>query len=185
MEEPLDRALHVNVDPLVDGVLLQGADHLQAGAVAHVGEARVAMAAEVPLENESLLGAVEQGAPFLQLKNPLGSLLRVDLGHAPVVEHLAAAHRVAEVDLPVVLGVDVAHRGGDAALGHHRVGFAEERFANQGGLDSLGRRFDRRAQSGAAGADHDNIVLVALVFFFCSHQNSLKSTIIPVATRRT
>ena len=32
-----------------------------------------------------------------------GAFLRVELGHAPVVQHLAAAHRVAEVDLPVVL----------------------------------------------------------------------------------
>ena len=40
---------HVEFDPLVDGVILQGADHLETGAVADVRQARVAMAAEVAL----------------------------------------------------------------------------------------------------------------------------------------
>ena len=50
LEQALDVALHVHVDALVHGVLLERADHLEAGAVAHVGEARVAVPAEVALE---------------------------------------------------------------------------------------------------------------------------------------
>ena len=49
LEQALDIALHVDVDALVHGVLLERADHLEAGAVADVGEARVAVAAEVAL----------------------------------------------------------------------------------------------------------------------------------------
>jgi hypothetical protein len=60
----------------------------------------------------------------------------VELRHAPVVEHLAAAHGVAEVDLPVVLGPDVAHGGGYAALGHDGVGLAQQRLADQGGAQA-------------------------------------------------
>ena len=126
LQEPLDLALHVDVDALVDAVVLERPDHLEAGPVADVGQARIAMAAEVALEDASVLGAIEQGAPALQLEHALGRFLGVQLRHPPVVQHLAAAHRVAEMDLPVVLGPDVAERGGDPALGHDRVRLAQE-----------------------------------------------------------
>ena len=35
-------------------------------------------------------------------------------------------------------GIDVAHCGRDAAFRHYRMGFAEQRFTNQRGLDALG-----------------------------------------------
>ena len=128
-------------------VLLERADHLEAGAVADVREARVAVAAEVALEDAAVLRAVEERAPLLELVHAVGRLLRVDLRHAPVVEDLAAAHGVAEVDLPVVLRVDVAERRGDAALGHHRVRLAEERLADERRLGAQRRRLDGGAQA--------------------------------------
>jgi hypothetical protein len=79
---------------------------------------------------------------------------------ASLVDVLSAAHRVGEVDAPVVAIVDVAHRRRHAALRHHRVGLAEERLADQPHTYSLRRRFDRRPQSRAAGADHDHVVLM-------------------------
>src|SRR5205085_3519063 len=118
-------------DALVHGVLLEDADHLEAGAVTNVREPRVAVAAEVALEDEPVLRPVEQRAPFLELEDPVGRLLRVELRHPPVVEQLPAAHGVAEVDAPVVLLPYVPERGGDAALGHDGVGLAEERLADQ------------------------------------------------------
>src|SRR5664280_606592 len=87
----------------------------------------------------------------------------MELGHAPVVEHLAAPHGVAEVDLPVVLGLDVPEGGGDAALGHHRVGLAQQRLAHQGGAQPHGLRLDGRPQAGAAGTDDDDVEVVGLV----------------------
>ena len=86
-----------------DDLLLQGADQLQAGAVADVRQARVLVAAEVALADLAVLGAVEQGAVGLQLPDPVGRLLGVQLGHPPGVEELAAAHRVAEVHLQLSL----------------------------------------------------------------------------------
>ena len=162
LEQLGDRALHEHVDAERDGALLQGPDHLQAGAVADVGEAGVLVAAEVALRDQPVVGAVEQGAPVLQLHDPLGSLLGVQLGHPPVVEHLPATHGVAEVHLPVVLGVDVAHGGRDAALGHHRVRLAQQGLADDGGARTgvVGR--DRGPQPGPAGADHDDVVAVPL-----------------------
>src|SRR6266511_3565253 len=73
-------------------------------------EPRVPVTAEVALQDEAVLRAVEERAPFLELENAIGRFLRVELRHPPVVQQLAAAHGVAEVDLPVVLLPYVAHR---------------------------------------------------------------------------
>ena len=172
--------------PLWHGVLLERADHLEPGAVADVGEARVAVAAEVALGDQAVLGAVEERAPLLQLEHAVRRLHGVQLRHAPVVQHLAAAHGVAEVDLPVVLLPDVAHGRRDAALGHHGVGLAEERLADQRGPDPAGRGLDGRAQPRAAGADDDDVVLVSSSYGFVGrHQKNLTSRMTPMDRRRT
>src|SRR5262249_24072552 len=162
-QQPLDVALHVHVDAFVDGVLLQCTNHFQTGAVADVGQARVAMAAEVALQNATVRGAVKQRPPVLQLEDKVRRFLGVQLGHAPVIEHLAAAHGVAEVHLPAVLWVDVSEGCGDAPFGHDGVGLPQQGLADQGGLYPLGRRLDGGAETGAASADDDDVVLVSLV----------------------
>ncbi len=68
-------ALHVKIDALVDAVILQGADHLQAGAVAHVRQARITVPAEIALQNLAVFGAIEQRAPSLQFAHALGASL--------------------------------------------------------------------------------------------------------------
>ena len=148
----------------MDALVLEGPDHLQAGAVADVGEPRVGMPAEVALEDAAVLGAVEDGAPLLQLADPVGRLLGVELGHPPLVEELAAAHRVAEVDLPAIASVGAGQGRGDPALGHDRVGLAQERLADQRRLRPLRRGLDRRPETRAAGADDHDVVLVLFVF---------------------
>ena len=87
-----------------------------------------------------------------------GASVRVELGHPRVVQELAADHRVAEVDLPRVRRGDVAERRRDPALGHHGVGLAEQRLADEAdvGAGILGR--DRRAQAGSAGTDDEDVV---------------------------
>ena len=145
-----------------DDLLLQGADHLQAGAVADVRQPRVLVAAEVPLADLALGGPVEQRAPRLQLPDPVRGLLGVQLGHPPVVHELAAAHGVAEVHLPVVVGVGVAHRRGAAALGHDRVRLAEQRLGDDRRLLAGQPGLDRGPQPGAARADHHDVVGVPL-----------------------
>jgi hypothetical protein len=130
----------------VDAVVLQGADHLQAGAVADVGEARIAMAAEIALRNLAFLGAIEDRAPGFEFVHARGRFLGVQLGHAPVVDVLAAAHGVGEMDLPAVAVVDVAHRRRHAALGHDGVRLAEQRFADEPDAHAGRRGFDGRAQ---------------------------------------
>jgi hypothetical protein len=162
-EQPHHRALHEHVDAQGHGPVLEGPDHLQAGAVADVGQAGEAVAAEVALEDAAVVGAVEQRPPLLQLVDPVGGLLGVELGHPPAVEHLAAAHGVAEVHPPVVVGVDVAHGGGDAALGHDRVRLAQQGLADQGGPGPPVVGLDGGPQAGPAGPDDDDVEVVGLV----------------------
>ena len=144
-----------------DDLLLQRADQLQAGAVTDVREARVLVAAEVALRDLAVLRTVEERAVRLQLPDAVRRFLGVQLGHPEVVEELAAPHGVAEVHHPVVAAIDVAHRRGGAALGHHRVRLAEQRLGDDGGLLAGQPGLDRRAQAGAAGPDDDDVVVVS------------------------
>ena len=158
-----DGEFHVDGDAAVDAVILQRPDHLETGAVADVRQPRIAVAAEVALEDPAVGRPIEDGAPGFELAHAIGRLSGVELGHAPVVDVLAAAHRVGEVHLPAVAIVDVGEGGGDAPFSHDGVRLAEQRFADQPDLDAGRRGFDRRAQAGAAGADHENVVFVCLV----------------------
>jgi len=130
--------------------------------VTDVRQPGVGVPAEVPLADLAVLGAVEQRAVGLQLPDPVRGLLGVQLGHPPVVQELAAAHGVAEVHLPVVIAVRVAHGGGDAALGHHGVRLAEQGLADHGGAQTALPGLDGGSQAGAAGPDHDDVVAVPL-----------------------
>ena len=115
--------MHFNA--LMNAVVLERADHLEARTVADMGQPRILVAAEVALENATVLGAVKQRAPGFEFAHGIRRFLGVQLGHAPVVQILAAAHSVGEVYFPIVAVIHVAHGGGDTALRHHGVRFAE------------------------------------------------------------
>jgi hypothetical protein len=132
----------------VDAALLERADHLEAGTIADVREPRIFVPAEVALEDATVLRAIEEGAPRLELVHASGGLHRVELRHSPLIEVPTSLHRVAEVDLPVVLRLDVAQRRSDPALGHHRVRLAEERFADQSDAQAHRARLDGGAEPG-------------------------------------
>ena len=127
LEQPDDGGLHVNLHALgVHRAVLERPDQLQPGAVADMGQARVRVGAERTLMDSSLPRAVEHRAPSLELEHSLGRFLGVQLRHLPVVDELAALHRVGEVDLPRVLVGDVVHRGRHAALGHYGVRLTQQ-----------------------------------------------------------
>ena len=144
LEQREDGAFHVKVDALMDAVILKSADHFETGAVAHVGQARIFVAAEIALQDAAVLGAIEDRAPGFQFAHAVRRFLGVQLGHARIVQILAAAHGVGEMDAPVVAIVDIAHGGRDAAFRHHGVGFAEQGFGDYADLDSGRGSFDRR-----------------------------------------
>ena len=144
----------------MDAMILKSADHLQAGAVAHMRKPRIAMAAEIPLQNSAVFGAIKKRAPGFEFPNTRRSLLGVQLRHPRIVQILPAAHRVGKVNAPAVSVVHISHRRGHATFGHHGVRFAEKRFRNHGDLYASGRRLDRRAQTRAPGSDDQNVVLM-------------------------
>ncbi len=162
--EPGDRAFHVDLDPERDRPILEGPDHLEAGPVTDVGEARVRVTAERALQDPAVGGPVEDGAPVLELADAVRGLEGVELRHPRIVEELAADHRVAEVDLPRVGRRHVRHGSRHAALGHDRVGLAEQRLADQPDVRAGGLRLDRGAQAGPAGADDEDVVRADLRF---------------------
>ncbi len=130
-EQSENGVLHVNLDALMHAVVLQRPDHLETGAIADVGETRIFMATEISLQNAPVFGAIEDRAPSFQFTHAVGRFLRVQLGHAPLVDVLTAAHRVREMHFPVIAIIDIGERGRDAALGHDGMRFAEKRFADE------------------------------------------------------
>jgi hypothetical protein len=166
---------HVDVESAMDAVILQRADHLEAGAVADVREPRILVAAEVALEDAAVGGAIEQRPPGFELADPVGRLPGVELGHPPVVDVLAAAHRVGEVHPPAVTIVDVGERRRHAPFRHDGVGLAEQRLADQPDFDPRRRGLDGGTKTGAAGADDEHIVLVG-----CVGQRILQSVRMPI-----
>ena len=166
----------------MNAVILQRADHFQSGAIADVRQARIFVSAEISLQNAAVLRAIENRAPGFEFAHAIRRFPGVQLGHPPVVDVLPAAHRVGEMDLPVVAVVHVGERGGDAAFGHDGVRFAEQTFANHADRDAGRRGFDRRAQTGAAGADDEHVVLECFVVGHAA-QRLKKSQIVPDAHR--
>ncbi len=162
-EQRDDGAFHMHIDALMDAVILEGADHLEAGAIADVGQAGIFVSAEIALEDAAVLSAIEHRTPGFQLTHAVRRFLGVQLSHARIVQILTAAHSVGEMDAPVVAIVDVAHRRRDAAFGHDGVSFAEERFGDDADLDAGSGRFNGGAQSGATRADDQDIMFEGLI----------------------
>ena len=181
LQEGGDGDLHVDVQALVDAMVLEGADHLQAGTVPHVGQPRVGVAAEVPLQDLPVGGPVHEGAPRLQLPDPVRRLPGVELRHPPVVEVSAASHGVGEVDPPVVALVDVGQGGSDAALRHHRMRLAQQRLADQPDPGVLGG-LDGGPEARPSRADDQHVVLHRPVL---GHQKILQSVQTPMESIRT
>src|SRR5688500_15087889 len=125
LEQLDDRDLHVHVDVLLEhGMILQCADHFEPRAVANVCQPWIPMTAEIALQDPAIGGAIEDRAPGFELPDAVRRFLRVQLGHAPVVQVLATAHGVGKVDAPAVTVVDVGHGGRRTALGHHGMRLA-------------------------------------------------------------
>src|SRR5580658_10412884 len=102
----------------------------------------------------------------------------MQLGHAWIVQILAAAHRIGEMNAPIVAIIHIAHGSRHAALGHHGVGLAEQRFRDYADLNASAGSFDGRPQSSAARADHQHIMFDRLVFR--RHQRILQSVQMPM-----
>src|SRR5436190_13599225 len=113
-----DANLHMYIDSAMYPVVLQRPDHFEPGTVAHMREPWIFVAAEVSLQNTPVLRAIEDCAPGFELAHTSGRFFCVQLGHAPVVHVLTAAHRIREMHLPIVAIVNIGQCRGDAAFRH-------------------------------------------------------------------
>src|SRR5215467_6271142 len=136
----------------MNSMVLQSADHLQARAVTYVRQTGIPMTAEIPLQDLSIACAIEKGTPGFQFADARRRFLCVQFRHPPLTQILPAAHRVSKVNAPIVAIVDIAHRRGDAPLGHDGVRFAEEGFRNESNSHSGSRSLNRCSQPGATSA---------------------------------
>jgi hypothetical protein len=123
------------------------------------------MGAERSLADLAVGGAIEEATPTLEFVDPLGRLARMQFRHAPVVDQLAAPHRVMEVDAPVVLRVQVAKRRGDPALGHNRMRLAQQRLTDDRDVGPHRRSFDSGAKASTSGPNHQDVVAVDAIRF--------------------
>ena len=135
----------------MDAVVLQRADHFQAGAIADMRQPRIFVAAEISLQNAPVFRAIEDRAPGFEFAHAIGRFLGVQLRHAPIIDVLPAAHGVGEMHFPVVAIIDIGERRRDAAFGHDGVRFAEQRFANHPDRNA-GRRASMAARNPAPPA---------------------------------
>jgi hypothetical protein len=138
LQQSDDCVFHENIEAEMDAMVLKSADHLQAGAVPYMGEPRIPMAAEIPLQNSAITGAIEKRAPGLKFTYTRRSFLGMELRHPPVAQVLAATHGVGKVNAPAVPVVHISHRRGYATLGHDGVRFAEKRLRNDRNLYTCG-----------------------------------------------
>ncbi len=72
-----DGVLHVDFDPLMDAVVLERANHFQAGTIADVGESWIAMTTEIALKNSPIGRAVEHRSPSFEFADAVGRFLGV------------------------------------------------------------------------------------------------------------
>ena len=177
-----DRVLHVDRDAQMDGVVLQRANQLQAGAIADVREARVAVAAEVALVDAAVRGAIEHGAPRLELADAIGRLcawssaIRQLLTYWP--PRIVSAKCTCQLSRSSLLPIAAAMPPSAITV----CALPSKRLADEADRDASRGSFDRGAQAGAAGADDQHVVAIRVRR---AHQNSLRSVITPIEQRRT
>ena len=171
LEQAADRVFHENVNALVDASLLECPNDFEAGGIADVGKPREGVATEISLIDEVLGGAIKDGTPLFEFPDSVRGFFGVELGHAPVGEPFAPLHRVVEVNLPSVSGVSVLQGCGAPTLGHDGVGFAEQRFRDDGGFGSASGRLNGRSETSTTCADDNDIVFV-FGYVFAHHLTS-------------
>src|SRR6476469_5438600 len=126
-------------------------------------KSRIFMTAKVPLQNTTILCSIENRAPSFELAHAIGRLLRVQLGHAPLINVLATAHGIGEMHFPIVALIDIGQGGRDPPFRHDRVCCADKRLTNKTDRNSRYRRFDGRAQNSAASTEYQDIMLESFV----------------------
>ena len=160
--------LDVEFGGMAQRLAVHGVQHGVAGAVGGgAGALRLALAevhghaAERSLIDLAVLGARERHAPVFEFVDRLRRLAHHVFDRILIAEPVRPLDGVVHVPAPVVL-VHVAERRRNAALGGHRMRAGRKYLGDAGGAQARLAAADHRAQPGAAGADHHDVVGVVL-----------------------
>ncbi len=168
-------ALHDQVDGevldeesrgMADRLLVQRVQHRMPGAVGRgAGAVRSAFAEmrrhapEGTLVDEALLRARKRQAVVLQLDDRGRGLLAHELDGILIAQPVRSLDGVVHVPAPVVLA-HVAQRSADASLRGDRMAACRKQLGDAGRRQARLGQAERRAQSGSAGADDDDVIRV-------------------------
>ncbi len=139
----------------VAGAVGGGAGALRRRPLAHI----LGHAAERALVDLALGGAAERQAGMLELDDGGGRFAAQIFDRVLVAEPVGTLDGVVHVPLPMV-GAHVAEAGGDPALRRDGVAAGREDLGDAGGLQARVGRAHGGAKSGAAGADHHDVITV-------------------------
>src|SRR5947199_10131088 len=67
-----DANLHMHIDTAVNAVILQRADHFEAGAIPDVRKPGIFVTAKISLQNAAVLCSIEHRAPSFELAHTIG-----------------------------------------------------------------------------------------------------------------
>ena len=157
-EQSEDGVFHVHIDPLMDSVILQRADHLQPGAIADVRQARILMTAEISLQNTAILRSIENRAPRFQFAHAIGRFLGVQFGHAPLLTYWPPRMVSAKCTFQLSRSSTLASAAAIPPSAMTVCALPSKRLTNHADRNAGRRRFDRRAQTSAASAITETIV---------------------------
>jgi len=150
----LERLLIKRVQDGVAGAVGGGAGAL-GGALAVIG----GHAAKRTLIDLAFFGARERHAVMFQLDYRRDGLAAHVFDSVLITQPVGTLDGVVEMPLPLV-GAHVAERRRHSALRRHRVTAGGKHLGQAGRLQTFLRHAKGGAQSGAAGADHDHIVIM-------------------------
>ncbi len=143
---------------------VHGVQHGVAGAVGGgASPLRLALAvvqrhaAERALIDLAVLGARERHAPMFQLVNGFRCVAHHIFDGVLIAEPVRPLDGVVHMPAPIVR-MHVAERRGDAALGGYRMRARRKYLGDTGGAQPGLAAADHRAQTRAAGADHDDVI---------------------------
>jgi hypothetical protein len=162
LDELPREVLLVAEDVALHQLLVEHVDEHVTRDVGGIGSSRGSGGAERPLSDPPVLEAGEDGAPVLELVHVSRRLAAEHLDRVLVAEVVGALDGVERVDLGVVLrGIPESRVDaplGGAGMAAHGVDLRDDRH-----VSALIERLDRGAHAGAAGANHEHVVL-------CVHQ---------------
>ena len=121
------------------------------------------MSAKISLQNAPVFRAIEHRAPGFELAHAIGRFFCVQLRHPPLLTYCPPRMVSAKCTFQLSRSSTLRERGGDPAFRHHGVRFAQQAICKPSRPHAGRGSFDRSAQTRAAGADDEDVVLEGFV----------------------